>query len=113
MAPSDWFRRQCRIALRKLCAQTALLPMGCVLVNEIEFPTNGPVVVGGFGEVRKGSYAGQPVALKTPRVFIRSSDTLSKVSSRRSLYPSLRFKLFVEPLPGSRCLAQAQASEHC
>ncbi|EIN12036.1 kinase-like protein, partial [Punctularia strigosozonata HHB-11173 SS5] len=64
--------------LRKLCGQTGLLPAGSILSDEIELPMTGPSAAGGFGDVWKARCAGQIVALKTPRAFMRSSDRLSK-----------------------------------
>ncbi|KAL0956192.1 hypothetical protein HGRIS_002350 [Hohenbuehelia grisea] len=75
--PAAKLHMQCFHALRKLCGRCGTLPSDCSISDGLEKDSDDALLSGGFADVWKGKYKGEPVALKVLRIYGR--DNLQKV----------------------------------
>jgi len=68
----------------RLSKKSGLFPK-CLALHDVEKYGDYPVAVGGFGEIWKGTYAGQSVCIKVLKTYSESEVTprLVKVSAER------------------------------
>ena len=79
--PDISFRRLHVATLIKLSKASGLYPK-CLLLTGIEFVGDGAVDGGGFGDVWKGRFGDQFLAMKVLKVYVKSDiNELLKVSS--------------------------------
>jgi hypothetical protein len=64
--------------LIKLSKDSVLYPQ-CLVLKEVVKKTGFPVARGGFGEVYRGQFRGQEVAIKVLKIQTKNMDTLLKV----------------------------------